>query len=425
MTSGETTGAGGTPPDGQTPPVPAAPIIPTAPVAPAAQAPPVAPTAPAASAPPRPPVADPSVPAPPVAGAATETAVPVDLDDTPSEEITGTGDLSQIGGAHGPGRVAYFIERFILLVGLIVVLLFFSIWHKTSAIFGSSTNFQQLASAQSFDVVISMALLIPLLCGEFDLSVGQVAGFSQIAAAVAMSKHGFTFGESIAVAVVVGALIGFINGNTVARVGVNSLIVTLGTSTILGGVINWYTKGTSIETGIHTSVINFGALNSVLGIPRVVFLAAGVVLLVWYVVNHTPYGRYLASIGSNRRAAQLVGLPVQWIKLSAFVFSGALAGLAGILLLASSGSGSPGAGTILDTLTALAAVFLGATAIKPGRFNVEGTVIAIYFLAATVGGLELAGLPSYVNQVFNGAALFIAVIVSTELRNRRTGSVGA
>ena len=92
---------------------------------------------------------------------------------------------------------------------------------------------------------------MPLLCGEFDLSVGQIAGFSQIAAAVAMSKHGATFGEAIVVAVLVGAAIGFVNGNTVARVGVNSLIVTLGTSGVLLGIIQWYTQGAEVATNIH------------------------------------------------------------------------------------------------------------------------------------------------------------------------------
>jgi ribose transport system permease protein len=322
------------------------------------------------------------------------------------------------------GRVALFVERYALLVVFIVTMIFFSTWHKTAGAFGSGINLQNTAGSHAFIVILSMALLIPLLCGEFDLSVGQIAGFSQIGAAVAMSKHGATFGEAIVVAVALGAAIGFLNGNTVARVGVNSLIVTLGTSGVLLGVIQWYTQGGEVATNIHQSVINFGELNSVFGIPRTVLLAAAVVVLVWYLVNQTPYGRHLQSIGSNQRAADLVGLPVPWVKLSAFVLSGALAGLAGVVLFAQGGGGSPQAGSVLDTLQALAVVFLGATAIHPGRFNVEGTVIAIFFLAFTIQGLELAGLASYISAVFNGAALFIAVIVSTELRNRRTGTIG-
>jgi ribose transport system permease protein len=381
------------------------------PQAPVAPQPPVVPQAPAA----------PQVPAATDGTAPVATEVPVDQSAN-GGSAGGEADLEPVH--RGPGKTAYFFERYALLIAFIGVMIFFSTWSKTSASFGTAANFQNLAGGQqAYIVILSMALLIPLLCGEFDLSIGQIAGFSQIGAAVAMSKHGFSFGECFIVAVVLGAAIGFINGNTVARVGVNSLIVTLGTSGVLLGVINWYTKGSAIAEGIHPSVINFGATTSIFGIPKVCLLALGVVLVVWYVANQTPYGRYLTSIGSNPRAAQLVGLPVPWIKLSAFVFSGALAGLAGIVLLANSGTGSPGAGTILDTLQALAAVFLGATAIRPGQFNVEGTVIAIYFLAATVSGLELAGLPSYVNDVFNGAALFVAVIVSTELRNRRTGGI--
>jgi ribose transport system permease protein len=324
----------------------------------------------------------------------------------------------------GP-KVALFVERYALLMAFIAMMFFFSFWHKTSHSFGASPNFQNTGGDyRAFTVVLAMALLIPLLCGEFDLSVGQIAGFSQIGAAVAMSKHGATFGESIVVAVLLGAAIGFINGNTVARVGVNSLIVTLGTSGVLLGVIQWYTQGNEVGSHIHPSVANFDQLNSIFGIPRTVLVALGVALLVWYVVNQTPYGRYLQSVGSNPRAAQLVGLPVSWLKLSAFVLSGALAGFAGIFLFASAGAGSSQSGTVLDTLQALAVVFLGATAIKPGRFNVEGTVIAIYFLAFTIQGLELAGVAPFIAAVFNGAALFIAVIVSTELRNRRTGNIG-
>ncbi len=354
-----------------------------------------------------------------------------------SGETTETGDAPDPDPGHAPaagaaplapkrgqGGMALIVERYALLMGFIAIMVFFSVWQKTSGSFGTAANFQNTARSQAFIVVLAMALLVPLLCGEFDLSIGQIAGFSQIAAAVAMSKHGFTFGEAILVAMLFGAAIGFINGNTVARVGVNSLIVTLGTSGVLLGVIQWYTQGSSIASGLPPSVANFGQLNSIFGIPRTVLFAAGIVLLVWYVVNQTPYGRYLQSIGSNQRAAQLVGLPVGWIKLSAFVCSGALAGLAGVILLANSGTGSPQAGSILDTLQALAVVFLGATAIRPGRFNVEGTVIAVFFLAFTIQGLELAGLASYIAAVFNGAALFIAVIVSTELRNRRTGNIG-
>ncbi len=340
----------------------------------------------------------------------------------PADAMGDDADLGAVAEAKPPGRTLIFIEKYALLIGFIGVLLFFSLWGKTSGAFRTSGNFQSLFSHQQvYIVILALALLFPLLCDEFDLSVGSVAGFTQIAAAVAMSKHGWSLIPCFILATGMGAIIGAINGNTVARVGVNSLVVTLGTAGILLGVVDWYTKAASYGENIHGSVYSLGTLNTIFGIPRIDILVGAIVIIVWYVINHTPFGRYLTSVGSNPAAARLVGLRVPNMKFLAFVISGALSGLAGMILFVNSGSGNPGAGTIADTLTALAAVFLGATAIKPGRFNVEGTLIAIFFLAATVSGLVDAGVSPDVNQVFNGAALFVAVVISTEVRNRRLG----
>jgi ribose transport system permease protein len=225
---------------------------------------------------------------------------------------------------------------------------------------------------------------------------------------------------AIMLAIAFGAAVGLNNGNVVARVGVNSLIVTLGTSGLLLGVVNWYTGSQSISEGISGKLVSFGSSNF-LGIPDVCYLLAGAAIVAYYVLEHTPYGRYLTSIGSNARAARLVGLRVERLKLSAFVISGALAGLAGVLLVAKNGSASPQAGSVLDTLTALAAAYLGATSIRPGRFNVLGAMLAIYFIAFSISGLAIAGVQSWVNDVFYGAALFIAVVVSTVIGRRRAG----
>jgi ribose transport system permease protein len=225
----------------------------------------------------------------------------------------------------------------------------------------------------------------------------------------------------VALAVACGALVGVANGNTVARLGVNSLIVTLGTSGVLLGIVEWYTGSQSITTGISPRLFEFGSRNT-LGIPDVVWLLAVAAAIVYYILEHTPYGRYLTSIGSNARAARLVGLRVDRLKFSVFVLSGALAGVAGVLLVAKNGSASPQAGSVTDTLQALAAVYLGATSIRPGRFNVLGAMLAVYFIGFSVSGLAIAGVQSWVSQVFSGAALFIAVVVSTVIGRRRLGS---
>jgi len=314
----------------------------------------------------------------------------------------------------------YNVERFALPALLVIVLVFFSLWPRTGHIFASAANFREVGFDYVYIGMLTLASLIPLVCGEFDFSVGSNAGFTQIVAATAMARFHVPLAFAIVLAIAFGAAVGLANGNTVARLGVNSLIVTLGTSGILLGVVEWYTASQSINNGISGSLVTFGSAN-LLGIPEVLYLLVGVALVVYYVLEHTPYGRYLTSVGSNARAARLVGLRVSRLKLSAFVLAGALAGVAGVLLVAKNGSASPQAGNVTDTLSALAAAYLGATSIRPGRFNVLGAVLAVYFIGFSVSGLAIAGVQSWVSQVFSGGALFIAVVVSTVIGRRRAG----
>jgi ribose transport system permease protein len=341
-------------------------------------------------------------------------------------EPAGTQDPATTQGSQ-PGATSgmqsawlYNVERYALPALLVLVIIFFSVWPRTGHLFASAANFREVGFDYVYIGMLALASLLPLICGEFDFSVGSNAGFTQIVVATAMARFHVPLGFAILLAIAFGAFIGLGNGNTVSRLGVNSLIVTLGTSGILLGVVEWYTGSQSINNGISGSLINFGSEN-VLGIPDTVFLLLGVALVVYYVVQHTPYGRYLTSVGSNPRAARLVGLRVDRLKLSAFVLAGALAGVAGVLLVAKNGSASPEAGNVTDTLQALAAAYLGATAIRPGRFNVLGTMLAVYFIAFSVSGLAISGVQSWISQVFSGAALFIAVVVSTVIGRRRAG----
>jgi ribose transport system permease protein len=235
-----------------------------------------------------------------------------------------------------------------------------------------------------------------------------------------MSKLGWPLWVAILLPIAIGAFIGLLNGNTVARVGVNSLIVTLGISSVLAGIVSWYTSGASISQDVSTTLTNMGS-GTWLGLPRTLYFLALVAFIVYYLLGHTPYGRYLYSIGSNRSAARLVGLRVDAYVLLAFVLSATLASVAGVLLVARNGGANPQSSTITASIQALAAAYLGATAIKPGRFNVIGTLIAIYFLAFTVTGLQLAGVDPWISDVFNGAALFVAVLISTIIGRRRAG----
>ncbi|GAC1597745.1 MAG: ABC transporter permease [Acidimicrobiales bacterium] len=327
----------------------------------------------------------------------------------------GSGD-HRTGGQRG----MVFVEKYALVVLFGVMMVFFTFWSKTSKTFLTAANVRNVLGNQAVIGILAMAIIIPLVCGEFDFSVGSVAGLSQVLCAGFMSRIGMPWPLAVLAAIAIGAVIGLSNGNTVARVGVNSLIVTLGIATVSLGIVEWYTKGNSIINGLSPDLVKLGTGNW-FGVPRTLYFLVIVAALVYYLLEHTPYGRYLHSIGSNADAARLVGLRVERLVLISFVLSGALAGLAGVLLVARNGGASPQVGTVGDTLQALSAAFLGATAIKPGRFNVIGALVAIFFLAFTVTGLSLAGVENWINDVFNGAALFIAVLISTIIGRRRAG----
>jgi len=339
-----------------------------------------------------------------------------------AEATTGTAAVSGRPPASDAGRqrVLIFIERYALVVLFVLTFIFFSVWSKTSSTFPTAANIRNVLGNQAVIGILSLAIVIPLVCGEFDFSVGSVSGLTQVLCAGFMSRLGAPLPVAILGAIGIGALIGLSNGNTVARIGVNSLIVTLGVATAMAGVVEWYTKGQTIVLHISKHLTQLGSGNW-LGIPRTLYFLAVTAALVYYLLEHTPYGRYLHSIGSNRDAARLVGLRVERLVLIAFVLSGFLAGFAGVMLVARNGTASPQLGTVNDTLQALAAAFLGATAIKPGRFNVLGTMVAIFFLAFTVTGLSLAGVANWINDVFNGAALFVAVLISTIVGRKRAG----
>jgi ribose transport system permease protein len=314
--------------------------------------------------------------------------------------------------------VAEWGERLGLPILLAVIVVFFSVFPASSRAFFSVANLTVVLANQSVIMLVAIALMFPLIAGHFDFSVGAMTVLAAVVCAGANVRLGLPLAVSILLAIAVGLLIGLVNGILVARFGLNSFVSTLGAATLIGGLVQWYTGGQAI-IGIDAVLLQFGS-RQWFGVPRVLFVVVIVAVVAWYVLGHTPFGRALYAIGSNARSADLVGLPRTRYTVLAFATSGLLAGIAGVALTARTGGANPDAGTYL-IFPALAAVFLGATAIIPGRFNVLGTVIGVLFVAVSVSGLTLAGAQNWVDAVFNGAALIIAVFVSSILRKRRSG----
>jgi ribose transport system permease protein len=315
------------------------------------------------------------------------------------------------------------LERYGLLVLFAVIILFFWLSGETP-LFMTTANVQNVLGNQSVLGIIAIGSVIPLAAGQIDLSVAPAAGLSSIATAGLMSKSHQSLAVAVLCGIAVGIVVGVVNGLLVAVAGINSIIVTLGTTSLISAAIQWYTSGLALTTNISPSLVKVG-LGTWFGIPRPFYFLVVAGLLVWYLLEHTPLGRYIYATGTNAKAAELVGLPVPRLVLFSFVSAGAFAGVAGVLLVAVQSGGNPqiGAGY---TLPALAAAFLGATTIKPGRYNIPGTIAAVFFLAFSINGLTLWGADTWVSDLFNGSALIIAVGVAViSGRHRRTGAPAA
>ncbi|GAB6902563.1 ABC transporter permease [Kineosporia succinea] len=312
-------------------------------------------------------------------------------------------------------RRAKRLEAAALPLAWLVVFTVFSVL-EPEAFFSWSTISSLLAS-QTVLVVITLALIVPLTTGDFDLSVGSVVGLSAVTIALLNVNHGWPILAAIAAALVIGLVIGAINGALTVLLGIESLIVTLGMSTMVTGITLWASDASTI-TGVSQSLIDAVIRTRLAGIPVVFYYGILLTAAIWYVFQYTPLGQRLLVVGRNREVARLSGIRVGTLRWGALVTSATIAAFGGVLVVGTSGSAGPSTGLDL-LLPAFAAAFLGSTTIRPGRFNPWGTVIAAYFLVTGITGLQLLGGQSFVQNLFYGGALIVAVAFSQILKMRR------
>lgn len=313
-------------------------------------------------------------------------------------------------------RLRSWLESYSFLGLLVLAIVFFSVWPKTSSIFLSSANIQVLLGSNTVVAIAALAALVPLVCNEWDLSIGGSAALSSVFIAQFLTSGVNTF-LALAIGIAIGVCVGLVNAVLVTRMGVNAVITTLGISIVITGLISLKTGGITVGGNLPQAVTNFGT-ESWLGIPRTVYALALVALAVYYLVDHTPFGRYLYALGSNRSAARLAGIRGKLVIGTTFVIAGGLCGAAGVLQVARSGGANPHLADAL-LLPALAAAFLSAAAIRPGKYNVGGVLVAVYFLAVLNNGLNLAGAPDYMSNFVNGGALIVGVGLAARLGGRQ------
>lgn len=320
------------------------------------------------------------------------------------------------GRRFDPVRLA---ERFGLVVLWAVVAVIFAVVAPTT--FPTLANFSTIFGTQAVLLVLALGLLVSLSVGEFDLSVASVMGFATVLVALLSAQDHWPLLAAIAVTLVVGVGAGVVNALLVVRGGISSFVVTLGTGTLLTGlgygISNSETIG-GIPSGLITAVSK-----QFLDLPLAFYYGVVLCVLLWYVFNYVPLGRHLVFVGEGREVARLSGLRVQRIRAGALITCSLIATLAGIMQAGVVGAADPSGGPTY-LLPAFASAFLGATAIRPGRFNAWGTFVAVYFLVTGITGLQLLGYTGWVQNVWYGGSLVVAVAVARFAEVRRRAAAG-
>ena len=306
-------------------------------------------------------------------------------------------------------------QRFAVIGVWILMAAFFAI--AIPQTFMTEGAFRAIFGGQQALVFLAAALLVTIIVGEFvDMSVAANFGFAAILLPVLHVSHGWNIWLAIATAIVAATLVGLVNAWLIVKVGVNTIVVTLGMSTVLLGVSLGIANMTSVS-GLP-GWLSRGLLHSIGGLPLTFYIGLLLMLVFAYVLGFTPLGRNMRFVGANREVSRLAGVRVTRIRMGAFVAAGFIAGLGGVLAASATGGFDPNVANMY-LLPMFAAVFLGTAILQPGRFNPIGSLIAVYFLATGVLGLQLLGASAWVSNVFYGGVLVIAVTLSTVISRRR------
>ncbi|WP_413989333.1 ABC transporter permease [Labrys okinawensis] len=300
------------------------------------------------------------------------------------------------------------------ILTVVLALLFSVLLPQT---FPTLLNLRSIISDKAIIAMLSLAAMIPMVTGKIDLTVGYGIVMWHILAISLQTMLGLPWQIAVIIVILLGCLVGFLNGLLVEVARIDSFIATLGTGTVLYAAALWHTGGRQV---VATLPQGFLSLNGtmVFGLPITGFYVLGLAFVLWLILEHLPIGRYLYAIGANPKAAALNGIPVQRYTMGAFVASGALTAVAGVLLASKLRIGQASVG-LEYLLPALVGAFLGSTTIKPGRVNVWGTVVGVAILAVGIAGIQQFGGSFWVEPMFNGVTLLIAIGIAGYAQRRR------
>ena len=308
-----------------------------------------------------------------------------------------------------------------IVVLVLITAIFFSLAPST---FGSPSNLLNIITNLAPGAIVALGLTVCLVGGEFDLSVGYQAsiagvfvvgllsGLGLLGVGGTAAAAGVPLPLAILLVLLIGAAFGLLNGFVVTRLGVNALIATLGTGTVIFALNLWYGQGVtySVRDGGAFAQIALGKAFGVVPYPIIILVvfAAGM----WVLLNLTPLGQHIKAVGDDAEAARRLGINVAWTRTWSFVVCGFCGTAGGILLASSLGSADANAGDVY-LLQSFAAAFLGSAALRDGEFHIVGTIIGCITVAVGFNGLAIFSAPTFTQYLFAGGLLIVAVALST------------
>jgi ribose transport system permease protein len=281
-------------------------------------------------------------------------------------------------------------------------------------------NITSTLSSQAVLVLLTYSLVVTLTAGEYDVSAAAVLTLSSMVIAILNTEDHLNIALSVLVALAIGVLVGLVNGVIIVVIGVDSIIATLGMGSVISGMVLWISGGNTLS-GISGSLVTLVVVPHIFGLSLSFVYVVAATLLLWYALSYLPVGRRLLYVGRSREVSRLTGLRVGRLRWGALVAGSFIAALSGVLYAGTTGGADPSSG-LAFLLPAFAGAFLGATTIQPGRFNAWGSFAAVYFLVTGIDGLSLLGIQVFVQDLFYGAALIVAVSVSLLARRRANAS---
>lgn len=345
-------------------------------------------------------------------------------------------DVSQANKQSSPstGGEGFDVAKLLLegraFFALIVIIVVFSI---LSPYYLSVANFLTMASHVAIFGILAVGMLLVILNGGIDLSVGSTLGLAGVVAGFLMQGVTLTWLGVVlyppvwvvaVLACMLGAAVGLVNGVLIARFKVPAFVATLGVMYMARGLALLMTSGLTYNNlGGKPELGNTGfdalGFNRLFGVPTGVVVLAVIALIGSIVLNRTAFGRWLYASGGNERAAELSGVPVKTVQISVYVLSGICAAIAGLILSSQLTSAGPTAGTTYE-LTAIAAVVIGGAALTGGRGNIRGTLLGAFVIGFLSDGLVIIGISSYWQTVFTGAVIVLAVLLNAVQYRRRS-----